>query len=98
MKWGGSRLMSYTVTLAPKQEQRLKRRSEQTGKPIETVLEELINTLPEAESETEQTWGAKMWAELQAEGFTPIWQDLPESSEELAIRFKAKAEGRSESE
>jgi len=90
--------MSYTVTLAPSQEQRLMRRAQQTGKPIETVLAELINTLPEGEPKTEQTWGAKMWAELQAEGFTPIWQDLPESSEELAARFKAKAEGRSETQ
>jgi len=90
--------MSLIITIPPKQEQRLKYHAQQTGKPVESVLAELINTLPEAESETEQTWGAKMWAELQAEGFTPIWQDLPESSEELAIRFKAKAEGRSESE
>lgn len=52
--------MSYTVTLAPQQEQRLKRRSQQTGKPIETVLEELIDALPDAEPETEQTWSAKM--------------------------------------
>lgn len=90
--------MSYTVTLAPPQELRLKRRAQQTGKPIETVLEELIDSLPDTEPSAEPTWGAKMWAELEAEGFTPIWQDLPESSEELAARFKAKAEGRSGSE
>ena len=32
--------MSYTVTLAPERAHKLKQRAHQTGKPLETVLDE----------------------------------------------------------
>ena len=39
--------MNLTLDLAPERLARLQRTAQRTGKPIETVIEELIDTLPE---------------------------------------------------
>ena len=88
--------MSISIVLDPNREKRLALKSEQTGKPVSAVLDELIDTLSDFEEEQTLSWGSVMWKELLEEGFTPIWQDLPESSETLAAQFKSKAEGRRE--
>ena len=90
--------MSLTIEIAPTQEQPLQRQSEETGKPISAVLVEIIDSLPNAKPKEKQGWGAAIWAELEEEGFSPIWQDRSESSRTLARRFKEKAEGRSGNE
>ena len=86
--------MSISIVLDSDREKRLKLKSEQAGKPVSAAIEELIDTLSDAEPKKALSWGSAMWKELAEEGFTPIWQDLPETSVELAQQFKAKAEGR----
>lgn len=43
----GPKTMNLTLDLAPERIERLQRMSRRTGKPLETVLDELIDTLPE---------------------------------------------------
>ena len=44
--------MNLTLDLAPERLGRLQRTAQRTGKPVETVIEELIDTLPEETVET----------------------------------------------
>jgi hypothetical protein len=88
------------ITLTPEQERRVTNYASRTQKPIEYVLDDLITTLPEPEEsqpEAEpQTWGAKVWAEWEAEGVIGTFSDRPEDSPELARKFARIAEGREE--
>ena len=86
--------MSISIVVDSDREKRLKLKSEQAGKPVSTAIAKLIDTLSDAEPKKALSWGSALWKELAEEGFTPIWQDLPETSVELAQQFKAKAEGK----
>ena len=62
------------------------------GIDVENLFSRWLEQLPE---EPEQIWGARVIADLEAQGVIGMWHDLPESSEELAQEFRSKAEARS---
>ena len=91
------------TTLTSKQEERVTNYASRTQKPIERISDDLIATLPEPEeakpepTQAEpQTWGAKVWAEWEAEGVIGTFMNRPEDSPELAQKFARIAEGREE--
>ena len=59
------------------------------GIDVENLFSRWLEQLPE---EPEQTWGARVSADLQSQGVIGMWSDRPESSEELAQEFRRKAE------
>lgn len=89
------------ITLTPEQERRVTRYAQRQQKPVERVLEDWITTLPEPEDaqpeppqEEPQTWGAKIWAEWEAEGVIGTFADRPEDSPEFARKFARITEGK----
>ena len=81
--------MSYTVTLAPERAHKLKQRAHQTGKPLETVLDELIDALPDTESAKPRT-GAETHALLLSQGVLGSYGDPVVEAPELARQIRAE--------
>ncbi len=85
-----------TLQLTPERERRLNAYARHKQQPVERVIEEWVDALPdvlpEPEAKEPQTWGAKKWAELEASGALGVFQDRPEDSITLARKFQALAE------
>jgi len=100
--------MTLTLDLTPEEEARLRTAAASQGLPVETCLRHLITTLPETpqsesgggslyapeetDSESRQPWGARVMAELRAEGVVGLFKDRPEDSPELARKFQEEAQ------
>ncbi len=82
--------MNLTLDLAPERLGRLQRMAQRTGKPVETVLDELIDTLPE-----EKKTGADLAAELQREGLFAPYGNMTKTAQEVARELRQEAETRS---
>ena len=86
--------MSYIITLAPERERKLKHRAQQIGKPLETILDELIDSLPDETSVKPKT-GAEIYAFLLAQGVLGSYGDPNIDASELARQIRTDAEKRS---
>ena len=86
-----------TLQLTPERERRLTAYAQHKQQPVERVIEEWVDALPDVTPEPapkeSQTWGAKKWAELEAVDALGVFQDRPEDSMTLARKFQALAEG-----
>jgi hypothetical protein len=82
--------MTVTMELSPEAMRRIEEAREK-GVKVETLFSRWLEQLPE---EAEMPWGARVIAELQKQGVIGMWQDRPESSDDLADEFRRKAEAR----
>ena len=88
--------MTLTLNLSPEQERGLQQKAIQAGKSPETLVVEVVDSwlkAPNDPAQETETWGARTLAKMYERGLKGIWQDLPESSEELARKFQMKAQG-----
>ncbi len=83
--------MPLIIELSPELESRLEQAASRQGIAPGDFARKLIETalLP-----MEPTAGARLLAELKAEGALGIWQDRTEDSAELARELRRQAEGR----
>ena len=77
--------MSLTLDLPTDIEKRLRAEAARKGIPLHEMARHLI-----AEGLPEEPWGAKVVAMLREQG--AMWDDRPETSEELAAEFHRMAE------
>ncbi len=83
--------MTLTLNLSPEQERRLHLNAQRSGKSPETYLIEVVDALPDASPQKEETWGESVIAEWRRQGIIGDFGDPNLSSEELAQQFKERA-------
>lgn len=86
--------MTLTIELTPEQEARLLTEAERAGKAPAAVLVALLDALPAETPAPTETWGARVAAELQAEGIIGMWADRTEDTLDLARQLREQAETR----
>ena len=86
-----------SITLTQEQETRVKQRAAQVGKPVEVVLGELIDVLPQDEKKDKKT-GTELVAELQSEGLFAPYGDITKTAQRVAQALRLEAETRAVSD
>ena len=76
-----------SITLTPEQENRLKKSAARLGKPVDTLLTEWINYLPEIREEKPVT-NREIHAQMLAEGLLGEYGDMTKTAQELARELR----------
>ena len=87
--------MTLILELPPALESKLRKRARTEGRAeAEVALKAVESYLRSTDDKVETTFGARILAELEAEGALGLWQDRPEDSVALARELRKQAETR----